>query len=124
MPAFGAKRPFRIQIDGRWRRLGEQRAQGIGQGCSQDRRFPCWNQKQLSSNRDRLTLSLSCIWGICVLLPTGTVSPLPCLCHSKRRTVLFAQIFLLNLPHGVSWNIRGYEDALWLLVFCQVTRDC
>src|SRR6516165_74479 len=46
------------------------------------------------------------------------------LARSKRRIVLFAQVLFLNLSHGISWNVRGYEDALWLFVFCQITRDC
>ena len=44
--------------------------------------------------------------------------------RSKRRIVGFAQIFFLNLAHRIPWNVSGDEDALWLLVLCQVTRDC
>jgi hypothetical protein len=44
--------------------------------------------------------------------------------RSKRRVVRFAQIFFLDLTHSIPWNISGDEDALWLLVLCQVIRDC
>ena len=43
---------------------------------------------------------------------------------SERRAVLFAQIFLLNLTHCVPRNVSGHKHALWLFVFCQITRDC